>query len=87
LAMGSHLKYEGFPRFSIKAGGGNRFKLIVFFCALLCLFIFPAITPFVFMMIYLLSGPVKFFYDLIVERNVTDEILETEELVADQRIQ
>ncbi|MBN1558694.1 CDP-diacylglycerol--serine O-phosphatidyltransferase [candidate division KSB1 bacterium] len=87
LAMGSHLKYEGFPRFSVKTGGGNRFKLIIFFCALLSLFIFPEITPFIFMMLYFLSGLVKFFYNLFAERGVADELLEPEELIVDQQLQ
>ncbi|MBN1466599.1 CDP-diacylglycerol--serine O-phosphatidyltransferase [candidate division KSB1 bacterium] len=87
FAMGSHLRYEGFPRFSFKSSAGNRFKLILFFCTLLCLFVSLYITLSVFIMLYFLSGPAKFVYDLFAERGVGEELLETEEFVVDQRLQ
>ncbi len=64
LAMASQLHYEGFPRFTIKSGAGNRIKLIIFFIALLNMFVFPEFTLFAFMMIYFASGPTKFVVQL-----------------------
>lgn len=87
LAMVSNLKYEGFPKFSLKEKGGNRFKLIVFFGAILSVFIVPEYTLFVFMMIYFVSGPVKFLYDLFAMHGSSESVLEAEELIADHRVQ
>lgn len=64
LAMGSQLHYEGFPRFSIKGSHGNRIKLGIFFISLVSIFVFPEFTLSIFMMVYFISGPVRFLFQL-----------------------
>ena len=79
LAMASQLHYEGFPRFTIKSSAANRVKLVIFFIALINMFVFPEFTLFAFMMVYFASGPVKFFVQLFssagesVDATVLDE--------------
>ncbi|HNR66802.1 MAG TPA: CDP-diacylglycerol--serine O-phosphatidyltransferase [bacterium] len=57
LLMISTFRYDGFPRFNWIEKGKNRIMLIFFFIALLFLLITPQYTLFIFMLIYLLSGP------------------------------
>lgn len=64
LAMGSQLHYEGFPRFSIKGSAGNRIKLGVLFISLASVFIFPEFTLCIFMLVYFVSGPTRFLFQL-----------------------
>jgi CDP-diacylglycerol--serine O-phosphatidyltransferase len=87
LAMASHLRYESFPRFSLKERGGNRFKLLMFFAGIVNVFIFPAYTFFIFMMVYFLSGPMIFFYSLFkTSHNTRSALLEDDDIFADQRV-
>jgi len=65
LLMASNLHYDGFPRFSIRERGANRFKLFVLIVSILLVLFFPEYTFFAFMMIYVLSGPVHFIFELL----------------------
>ncbi len=58
LLMASTLRYDGFPRFSLREKGKNRIKLIAFLATFLLLFVVPQYALFTFMMIYVVSGPV-----------------------------
>ena len=62
LLMVSPIRYNGFPRFRWNEGGANRIKLVIFMLSLVLLPIFKDYFLFVFMMIYMLSGP--FFHVL-----------------------
>ncbi|MBN1478856.1 CDP-diacylglycerol--serine O-phosphatidyltransferase [candidate division KSB1 bacterium] len=86
LAMASHLKYEGFPRFSVKEKGGNRFKLVIFFTGIVFVFFFPEFTLFIFMFIYFISGPTTFLYNVFRTHDQQESILESDEFFADQRV-
>jgi CDP-diacylglycerol--serine O-phosphatidyltransferase len=72
LLMASGIRYDGFPRFSLKEKGKNRYKLIVFFTTVFFLFIAPEIVLFLFMLLYLLSGPIKIIISLF--RNEDSDI-------------
>jgi len=63
LLMASTLKYSGFPKFSLKERGNNRMKLTVMVVTIFCAFLFPEIALFLFMMIYTLSGVVKYIWE------------------------
>ncbi len=63
LLMASTLKYSGFPRFSIKERGYNRIKLLVIMVTIFCAFLYPVYTLFIFMMIYTLSGVIKYLWE------------------------
>ena len=71
ILMASHLRYDGFPRFSIRERGANRIKILVMLIAIGMVFVFPAPTFFIFMMTYLLSGPVRFLFGLLSNSNTT----------------
>ena len=58
LLMISTMRYEGYPRFSLKERGANRLKLILFFITVTTFAIIPQYFLFPFMMVYLLYGPV-----------------------------
>jgi len=62
VAMISPVRYSGLPRFTLKDSIGNWIKLLLFFTAILFAFIVPEYTLFVFMMIYILSGPIQTLY-------------------------
>jgi CDP-diacylglycerol--serine O-phosphatidyltransferase len=86
LAMASQFKYESFPQFSIRGKGGNRFKLLMLFTGLVGMFVFPEFTLFIFMMIYMMSGPANFLYKLLTSHNNQETVLETDDILADQRV-
>lgn len=85
LAMASHLRYEGFPRFSVKEKGSNRFKLLLLFAGLFSMFIYPEFALCLFMLFYFFSGPTLFLFKLIQAHGRQESIVESDDLFADQR--
>lgn len=67
--MASTLRYEGFPHFSIKEKGKNRFKLLIMVAALALLPFYSHFVVFSFMMIYIVSGFIK----TLIALNSTDD--------------
>lgn len=57
--MAGTLRYDGFPRFSIKEKGKNRIKLLIMLTALVLLPFFSHYVVFTFTMFYLVSGFIK----------------------------
>ncbi|HNW58239.1 MAG TPA: CDP-diacylglycerol--serine O-phosphatidyltransferase [bacterium] len=73
LLMASTIRYEGFPRFSIKEKGPNRFKLIFFVFVFVAFLIYPSYVLFPFMIVYILSGIFKAILALL--RNGDDGVI------------
>jgi CDP-diacylglycerol--serine O-phosphatidyltransferase len=59
LMMASTVKYESFPRFSLKERGANRVKLVILFIVLILFIITPQYVLFPFMLIYLVWFPLQ----------------------------
>ncbi len=56
LLMASTIRYDGFPRFSIREKGLNRLKLLLFVVIFVAFLISPSDVLFPFMIFYILSG-------------------------------
>jgi CDP-diacylglycerol---serine O-phosphatidyltransferase len=56
LLMASTIRYEGFPRFSIREKGMNRFKLLLFVVVFALFLIYPSYVLFPFMIFYITFG-------------------------------
>jgi len=69
LLMASTIKFEGFPRFSFREKGANRHKLLFFIVSVLLLFIFPEYYMPLFMLVYLLSGPLVYLKTIFINHN------------------
>jgi CDP-diacylglycerol---serine O-phosphatidyltransferase len=65
LLMASTIRYEGFPRFSIKEKGLNRIKLLMFVTVLALFLIYPSYILFPFMVFYILFGIMRAVYNVM----------------------
>ncbi len=59
LLMASTVKYDGFPRFSVRERGANRLKLVILFLTLGAFVAAPQYVLFPFMLLYLVWGPIN----------------------------
>ncbi len=75
LLMASTVRYDGMPRFSLKVPGSNRIKLLAMFVTIVLMPIFPEYILFIFMMVYLISGPANFVIDLVRNREADIDII------------
>ncbi|MBN2413627.1 CDP-diacylglycerol--serine O-phosphatidyltransferase [candidate division KSB1 bacterium] len=69
LLMASTIRFEGYPRFTLREKGANRRKLLFFILSLVMLVIFPEYYLPLFMLIYLLYGPVLYLKSILVNHN------------------
>ncbi len=81
LAMISLFRYDGFPRFSIRSSIANRIKLAIMLIAMICMFIWPEFTLFIFILAYFLTGPINFLVNLFTSHEVVGDMNEEEEIV------
>jgi len=78
LLMASTIKFDGFPRFTFKERGANRIKLLFFIVSIVLLFIIPEYILPLFMVIYLISGPIVYIKSLFVTHNNELEVISQE---------
>ena len=69
LLMASTIRFEGFPRFTFREKGANRLKLLFFILSLVLLIIFPEYYLPLFMLIYLIYGPVIYIKKILMNHN------------------
>ncbi len=86
LLMASTIRYEGFPRFSIRERGANRLKLLFFVTVFVLFLIYPSYVLFPFMILYILVGILNALRSLLrgAENGEIAIIPEADELSADR---
>jgi CDP-diacylglycerol--serine O-phosphatidyltransferase len=69
LLMASTIRYEGFPKFSIKERGINRYKLLFFYLVFVLFLIYPSYVLFPFMVFYIVAGIFRAAFSLLRNEN------------------
>lgn len=87
LCMISTLHYDGFPKFSFREKGWNRFKLYIMIISIFCLVFFPEFTLFAFMMFYFVSAPIKYIISTLRNHHlyIENQIEDQEQLLVDNQ--
>lgn len=73
ILMVSNVRYEVMPNLSLKGSKIDRIRLILFLVAAGFIIFFPQMLLFPFMVLYILSGPIRWIYSLFSTEEINSE--------------